>query len=128
MAATFSHELVRAAGQILSLEARAKFNVRQPSSGGVGGRRGGRGQTGDQSASFLSSGQYTGLSFFAPNINLFTHALWGRGQETFGEDPFLAGLLGGAYVEGIQGGSSADAQGFLRAVACAKHFAGYNFD
>ena len=114
MAATFSHELVRAAGQFLSLEARAKFNVRQPSSAGGWGR-GGRRKEGAESVSketlsmsketqtsLQSTGQYTGLSFFAPNINLFTHALWGRGQETLGEDPFLAGMLGGAYVEGIQ--------------------------
>ena len=149
-AATFSQDLIRAAGSYLSLEARAKFNDRQhpsPNSNTHGRARErtgplpdfarGRGlsQTspppplpGNRHEESSSTGQYTGLSFFAPNINLYIHPLWGRGQETFGECPFLAGLLGGAYVDGIQGGSIADDSGFLRAIACAKHFVGYNFD
>ena len=63
--------------------------------------------------------QYYGLTFWTPNINLFRDPRWGRGHETYGEDPFLTGRLGVAFIRGLQG---ADPK-YLKAVACAKHFA-----
>jgi len=64
-------------------------------------------------------GQYQGLTFWTPNINIFRDPRWGRGQETFGEDPFLTGELGVAMVRGLQG----DHPDLLKTAACAKHFA-----
>ena len=65
-------------------------------------------------------GQYQGLTFWTPNINIFRDPRWGRGMETYGEDPYLTGQLGMAVVRGLQGPSEAD---ILKAHACAKHFA-----
>ena len=65
-------------------------------------------------------GQYQGLTFWTPNINLFRDPRWGRGMETYGEDPYLTGQLGMAVVRGLQGPSDAPV---LKAHACAKHFA-----
>jgi beta-glucosidase len=62
--------------------------------------------------------EYRGLTFWSPNINIFRDPRWGRGQETYGEDPFLAGCMGKNYVAGLQGGGK-----YLKAAACAKHFA-----
>lgn len=62
---------------------------------------------------------YLGLTYWTPNINIFRDPRWGRGQETYGEDPFLTGMLGSSFVHGIQGN---DAK-YLNAAACAKHFA-----
>lgn len=64
-------------------------------------------------------GQYQGLTFWTPNINILRDPRWGRGQETFGEDPFLTGELGVAMVRGLQGNDVR----YLKAAACAKHFA-----
>ena len=64
-------------------------------------------------------GQYQGLTFWTPNINIFRDPRWGRGQGTFGEDPFLTGELGLAMVRGLQG----DHPHYLKTAACAKHFA-----
>jgi beta-glucosidase len=64
-------------------------------------------------------GQYQGLTFWTPNVNIFRDPRWGRGQETFGEDPFLTGELGAAMVRGLQG----DDPKYLKVAACAKHFA-----
>ena len=71
---------------------------------------------------FLSGhvGQYQGLTFWTPNINIFRDPRWGRGMETYGEDPYLTGLLGMAVVRGLQGPSDAPV---LKAHACAKHYA-----
>ncbi|MBR5100969.1 MAG: glycoside hydrolase family 3 C-terminal domain-containing protein [Bacteroidales bacterium] len=66
------------------------------------------------------SGWYQGLTFWTPNINLFRDPRWGRGMETYGEDPYLTGQLGMAVVRGLQGPSDAPV---LKAHACAKHFA-----
>ena len=66
------------------------------------------------------AGQYEGLTFWTPNINIFRDPRWGRGMETYGEDPFLTGQLGMAVVRGLQGPSDAPV---LKAHACAKHFA-----
>ncbi len=67
-----------------------------------------------------SSGQYQGITFWTPNINIFRDPRWGRGMETYGEDPYLTGQLGMAVVRGLQGPSDAPV---LKAHACAKHFA-----
>lgn len=64
--------------------------------------------------------QYAGLTFWTPNINIFRDPRWGRGMETYGEDPYLTGQLGMAVVRGLQGDFS---DGHLKAQACAKHFA-----
>ncbi|WP_100613317.1 glycoside hydrolase family 3 C-terminal domain-containing protein [Confluentibacter citreus] len=63
--------------------------------------------------------QYNGLTFWTPNINIFRDPRWGRGQETYGEDPYLTSILGVAFVEGLQG----DNPDYLKTAACAKHFA-----
>ena len=63
--------------------------------------------------------QYKGLTFWTPNINIFRDPRWGRGQETYGEDPYLTGLLGSSIVRGLQGNDPK----YLKASACAKHYA-----
>ncbi len=63
--------------------------------------------------------RYMGLTYWTPNINIFRDPRWGRGQETYGEDPFLTGQLGHAFVRGLQGTDP----NYLKAAACAKHFA-----
>lgn len=69
-----------------------------------------QGKTGDR---------YVGLTYWTPNINIFRDPRWGRGQETYGEDPFLTAMLGKAFVRGLQG----EDPKYLKAAACAKHFA-----
>jgi beta-glucosidase len=63
--------------------------------------------------------RYLGLTYWTPNINIFRDPRWGRGQETYGEDPFLTAMLGSAFVYGLQG----DDPKYLQAAACAKHYA-----
>jgi beta-glucosidase len=63
--------------------------------------------------------RYTGLTYWTPNINIFRDPRWGRGQETYGEDPFLTSMIGTAFVEGLQGNDPK----YLKAAACAKHYA-----
>jgi beta-glucosidase len=63
--------------------------------------------------------RYTGLTYWTPNINIFRDPRWGRGQETYGEDPFLTAMLGKNFVEGLQGNDKI----YLKAAACAKHYA-----
>ncbi|MBQ2107746.1 MAG: glycoside hydrolase family 3 protein, partial [Bacteroidales bacterium] len=65
-------------------------------------------------------GNYQGLTFWTPNINIFRDPRWGRGMETYGEDPYLTAMMGSAVVRGLQGPSDAPV---LKAHACAKHFA-----
>ena len=67
-----------------------------------------------------TAGWYQGITFWTPNINIFRDPRWGRGMETYGEDPYLTGQLGMAVVRGLQGDPDADV---LKAHACAKHFA-----
>ena len=98
MAATWDPGIVHAMGNVISTEARAKYNQAQ--------RQG-------------NHRIFYGLTFWSPNINIFRDPRWGRGQETYGEDPFLTGKLGVAFVTGVQGGDV----DHLRAVATAKHFA-----
>jgi beta-glucosidase len=62
---------------------------------------------------------YQGLTFWSPNVNIFRDPRWGRGQETFGEDPLLSGTIGAAYIKGLQGSNPK----YLKVAACAKHFA-----
>lgn len=63
--------------------------------------------------------RYVGLTYWTPNINIFRDPRWGRGQETYGEDPYLTAMLGRAFVHGLQG----DDPKYLKAAACAKHYA-----
>jgi len=98
MAATFDDKLLHAVADAISTEARAKFNI----AGENGAHR-----------------QYFGLTFWSPNINIFRDPRWGRGQETYGEDPYLTGRMGVAFVRGLQG----DDLQHLKVAACAKHFA-----
>lgn len=97
LAASFDEELLERVGEITAREARARYNACT--------------KKGDRDI-------YKGLTIWSPNINLFRDPRWGRGHETYGEDPFLAGLLGAAYVRGMQGDGR-----FMTACACAKHFA-----
>jgi len=64
-------------------------------------------------------GIYLGLTYWTPNINIFRDPRWGRGQETYGEDPYLTGAMGKAFVTGLQGNDPK----YLKAAACAKHYA-----
>lgn len=98
MAATFDSALIHRIAAAVSDEARAKYHEAV--------RNGQR-------------GQYRGLTFWTPNINIFRDPRWGRGQETYGEDPFLTACMGVAYVRGLQG----DHPDFLKTAACAKHYA-----
>ena len=97
MAAIFSPEFVGEIAGVIAEEARAKYNMAQ--------------KEGD-------TGIYKGLTFWSPNINIFRDPRWGRGQETFGEDPFLTAGDGMAFVRGLQGNGK-----YMKAAACAKHFA-----
>jgi beta-glucosidase len=63
--------------------------------------------------------RYTGLTYWTPNINIFRDPRWGRGQETYGEDPYLTAMLGKNFVEGLQGNDKT----YLKAAGCAKHYA-----
>lgn len=99
MAATFDDVAVEEAFTAVSDEARAKFHD--------GRRR-------------QQSGRYLGLTFWTPNVNIFRDPRWGRGQETYGEDPYLASRMGVAVVRGLQG--PADAK-YDKLHACAKHYA-----
>jgi beta-glucosidase len=66
-----------------------------------------------------TNARYVGLTYWTPNINIFRDPRWGRGQETYGEDPFLTAVLGDAFVRGLQGNDPK----YLKAAACAKHYA-----
>ena len=98
MAATFDTELIHSAGDVAATEGRAKYNAYSAEN--------------DRDI-------YKGLTFWSPNVNIFRDPRWGRGQETYGEDPYLTSRLGVAYVEGLQG----DDEETLKSAACAKHFA-----
>jgi len=98
LAATFDPQLVTDIGSAIADEARAKYNAAQR----IG-----------------NYAQYAGLTFWSPNINIFRDPRWGRGMETYGEDPYLTGTLGTAFVTGLQGQDPF----YLKASACAKHFA-----
>ena len=97
MAAMFDDALLEQIAEAISIEARAKYNAVS--------------KEGDRDI-------YHGLNMWSPNINLFRDPRWGRGHETYGEDPYLTSRLGKAFVRGLQGDGET-----LRAAACAKHFA-----
>ncbi len=98
LAATFDPALVGQVASAISDEARAKYNAAQ---------------------SIGNQGRYAGLTFWSPNINIFRDPRWGRGQETYGEDPYLTARMGVAFVRGMQG----DDPRYLKTAACAKHYA-----
>ena len=98
MAATWDIESLQKMGDYTSTEGRAIFHDSS--------RKG-------------KVGIYCGLTYWTPNINIFRDPRWGRGQETYGEDPYLTATLGKAFVKGIQG----DDPNYLKASACAKHYA-----
>ena len=97
MAAMFDDELLEKLGDAASTEGRAKYNAQS--------------RENDRDI-------YKGLTFWSPNINIFRDPRWGRGHETYGEDPYLTSRMGKAYVRGLQGQGET-----LKAAACAKHFA-----
>lgn len=97
MAAMFDPEFLRKIADVISTEARAKYNM--------------------QSA-LEDRDIYKGLTVWSPNINIFRDPRWGRGHETYGEDPFLTKTLGVAFIRGLQGESE-----YLKTAACAKHYA-----
>ncbi len=99
MAATFDTNSIRMMADYSALEGRA-INNKAMADGKTGQR-------------------YVGLTYWTPNINIFRDPRWGRGQETYGEDPFLTATMGKAFVRGLQG----DDPKYLKAAACAKHFA-----
>ena len=99
LAAAFDEQLVSDVADAISTEGRAKYNE------------------------FASHGDrdiYKGLTFWSPNVNIFRDPRWGRGHETYGEDPYLTSRLGVAFVKSIQ---KKDEDGYMRAAACAKHYA-----
>ncbi len=99
MAATWDMELILKVAAAISDEGRAKYHAALRLNG--------------------YTDQYQGLTFWSPNVNIFRDPRWGRGQETWGEDPFLTGEMASAFVQGLQG----DHPKYLKAAACAKHFA-----
>ena len=98
--ATFDPALVKQMGGIIGIEGRAKNNYNREQRNG-------------------NSPRFGGLNFWSPNINLFRDPRWGRGQETYGEDDFLLGRMGVAFILGLQG----DDPKYTLALACAKHYA-----
>ena len=100
LAATFDDELLRSIADAISTEARAKYNALSP--------------LGDRDI-------YHGLTFWSPNINIFRDPRWGRGHETYGEDPYLTSRMGTAFVKGLQGEGET-----MKTSACAKHFAAHS--
>ncbi len=99
MAASWNPALMKQTGDVVSTEFRAKFVERRYPDGG--------------------SGFYRGLTVWSPNINIFRDPRWGRGQETYGEDPYLTGRIGVAYIEGLQGSDPR----YFKTIATSKHFA-----
>ena len=97
LAAMFDDELLEKLGDVAATEGRAKYNAYS--------------RVGDRDI-------YKGLTFWSPNVNIFRDPRWGRGHETYGEDPYLTTRMGTAYVRGLQGDGPV-----LKSAACAKHFA-----
>ncbi|MCI9420375.1 MAG: glycoside hydrolase family 3 protein [Eubacterium sp.] len=98
LAAAFDEDFMEEIAEAVSDEGRAKFNVQQ--------------KYGDYDI-------YKGLTFWSPNVNIFRDPRWGRGHETFGEDPYLTSRLGVRFIEGMQGNDDT----YMKVAACAKHFA-----
>jgi beta-glucosidase len=103
LAATWDTDLMHRIADNISTEARAKYNEAQ--------------RTGNH-------GRYYGLTFWSPNINIFRDPRWGRGQETYGEDPFLTSRMAVAFIQGMEAtGTDGSGPHYLKTVATAKHFA-----
>lgn len=98
LAASFDVGLMENVGDLISTEARAKFNMQQQ---------------------YDDTDIYKGLTFWAPNVNMFRDPRWGRGHETYGEDPYLTSRLAVRFINGLQGHD----ENYLKVAACAKHFA-----
>lgn len=98
LAAMWNEKLMHEIAEAISIEGRAKYNKAQKEG---------------------NYERYYGLTFWSPNINIFRDPRWGRGQETYGEDPYLTSTLGLAFIKGLQNNESKH----LRTAACAKHFA-----
>ena len=96
LAATFDDDLIKEIADTISTEARAKYNAIS--------------KKGDRDI-------YKGLTMWSPNINIFRDPRWGRGHETYGEDPYLTSRMGSAFVQGLQGDGE-----YMKVAACAKHF------
>lgn len=101
LAATFDTDLMRRIGDVIATEGRAKYNLSQ---------------------SLGDCDTYKGLTFWSPNINIFRDPRWGRGHETYGEDPYLTGEMGCAYIRGVQ----TDNGKHRKAAACVKHFVAHS--
>jgi len=97
LAASFDREMLEEIGEVIALEGRAKYNA---------------------AVKLDDRDIYKGLTFWAPNVNIFRDPRWGRGHETYGEDPYLSSRLGVSYIRGLQGDGET-----MKAAACAKHFA-----
>ncbi|EPR10000.1 glycoside hydrolase family 3 C-terminal domain-containing protein [Ruminiclostridium papyrosolvens] len=97
MAAIFDDEFLEKIADVIATEGRAKYN---------------------ESAKKGDRDIYKGITFWSPNVNIFRDPRWGRGHETYGEDPYLTSRLGVAFVKGLQGDGK-----YLKTAACAKHFA-----
>lgn len=114
LAATFDTKMMRKTADIISTEARAKHHEALRT----------KDHKKDKGLSAWSPNnkRYKGLTFWSPNINIFRDPRWGRGQETYGEDPYLTGQMGIQFVKGLQG----DHPKYLKVVATAKHYAVHN--
>ena len=97
LAAMFDEDMLQKIGDVISTEGRAKYNESK--------------KRGDRDL-------YKGITMWSPNVNIFRDARWGRGQETYGEDPFLTGRLGVAFIKGLQGDGK-----YMKNAACSKHYA-----
>lgn len=100
LGATFDEDLMFRIGEAIALEARAKFNINRKND-------------------YMD--RYAGLTFWSPNVNVFRDPRWGRGQETYGEDPTHIAKMGSAFVRGLQGDGK-----ILKVAAMAKHYAVHN--
>ena len=100
MASTWDPALIQQESTVIGIEGRAKFNAYTAKHNG-------------------DAKWFGGLTFWSPNINIFRDPRWGRGQETYGEDPFLSGTLGVAFIKGLQGNDT----NCMLAMGCAKHYA-----
>jgi beta-glucosidase len=100
MAATWDTPLIHQEAHVIAVEARAKYNEYAKTHNG-------------------NSAIFYGLTFWTPNINIVRDPRWGRGQETYGEDPFLTARMAVAFIQGLQGNNPK----YMEAMACAKHFA-----
>jgi beta-glucosidase len=98
LGATFDEDLIERVATVISDEARAKYN---------------------EAIKINNRSRYAGLTFWSPNVNIFRDARWGRGQETYGEDPYLTSRIGVSFVKGLQGNNP----NYIKAAACAKHYA-----